>query len=61
MCVCVRLDEYALVSALKEMGVVFFLRTPASVVINFVNKFDFVYLFDLISFFSEVKKKNMKY
>jgi hypothetical protein len=31
------LDEFALVTAMKEMGVVFFSRTPDSVIINFVN------------------------
>ncbi len=43
--ICHVLDEYALVTALKEMGVVFFRRTPDSVVINFVNKFNFVAFF----------------
>jgi hypothetical protein len=40
---CVCLDEHALVTALKEMGVVFFNRTPDSVLISFVNKFDFIF------------------
>ena len=31
------LDEFALVTAMKQMGVVFFRRTPESVTINFVN------------------------
>ena len=34
------LDEYALVTAVKEMGVVFFRRTPDSVVISFVSQID---------------------
>ena len=29
-------DEYALVSAARDMGAVFFRRTPASVIIDFV-------------------------
>ena len=61
-CVYVVLDEYALASALKEMGVVFFRRTPDSVVISFVNKFNLIVLFELIfDCSSEVKKNNMKY
>jgi hypothetical protein len=31
------LDEFALVTAMKQMGVVFFSRTPESVTINFVT------------------------
>lgn len=31
------LDEHALVTALKDIGVVFFRRTPDSVVISFVS------------------------
>jgi hypothetical protein len=31
-------DEYALVAAVKDMGVVFFRRTPDSVVIDFVSQ-----------------------
>ena len=34
------LDEYALVTAVKEMGVVFFRRTPDSVEISFVSRID---------------------
>jgi hypothetical protein len=55
------LDEYALVTALKEMGVVVFRRTPDSVVINFVNKL-ILTLFNYSSdCFSEVKKNSMKF
>ncbi len=39
---CDVLDEYALVTALKAMDVVFFRRTPDSVVISFVNKLNLV-------------------
>ena len=31
------LDEFALVTAMKQMGVVFYSRTPDTVTINFVN------------------------
>jgi len=37
------LDEYALVTALKDMGIVFSGRTPDSAIINFVNKLNFIF------------------
>lgn len=37
ICIDRSLDEHALVTAVKEMGVVFFRRTPDSVIINFVS------------------------
>ncbi len=51
------LDEYALVTALKDMGIVFSRRTPDSAIINFVNKLNFIFFCKLIFwiFISEVK------
>jgi hypothetical protein len=55
------LDEFALVTAMQQMGCVFFSRTPESVIINFVNKRTILFCFIRLMYFSEVKKKNIKF
>jgi phospholipid-transporting ATPase len=52
-------DEYALVSALKEMGVVFFLRTPASVVINFRGEEEKYEILNVLEFSSDRKRMSV--
>jgi hypothetical protein len=55
------LDEYALVSAVKEMGVIFHRRTPDSVAINFVSEIEFDFSDDLYFYCSsEAKRKHTK-
>ena len=55
-----RLDEHALVTAVKDMGVVFFRRTPDSVVISFVSS-ERVTIISVNVIFSAAKRKNMKF
>lgn len=56
------LDEHALVTAMKEMGVIFFRRTPDSAVISFVKQ---IFLFDEVLsddfHFREARKRNMRF
>ncbi|CAF3363194.1 unnamed protein product [Rotaria sp. Silwood1] len=52
-------DEYALVTAIKEMGVVFFLRTPASVAINFRGEDETYEILNVLEFSSDRKRMSV--
>ncbi|CAF0833819.1 unnamed protein product [Adineta steineri] len=52
-------DEYALVSALKEMGVIFFRRTPDSVVINFRGTEEKYEILNVLEFSSDRKRMSV--
>ncbi|UJR35768.1 hypothetical protein I4U23_028516 [Adineta vaga] len=52
-------DEYALVSAVKEMGVVFFSRTPDSVVINFRGQEEKYEILNVLEFSSDRKRMSV--
>ncbi|CAF1402273.1 unnamed protein product [Rotaria magnacalcarata] len=52
-------DEYALVSAVKEMGVVFFRRTPDSVIINFRGEDEAYEILNVLEFSSDRKRMSV--
>ncbi|CAF1163949.1 unnamed protein product, partial [Rotaria sordida] len=52
-------DEYALVTAMKQMGVVFFSRTPESVTINFRGNKEEYQILNVLEFSSDRKRMSV--